>query len=103
MNWTAEEVRQLRYRMGWSQAEMARSLKLEVLLISRVESGAAELPAEHRGTFLQIFQQAETLSEQMQRRPIAEVMMRNRGLSQIHDLEVIEGIDSESEKQKHKI
>ncbi len=79
---------------------MARSLKLEVKLISEVESGDTDLPLEHRSALARIFQQAETLSEQMQRRPIAEVMMRDLGLSQIHDLEVVEGINAAAESIK---
>ncbi|MEK7355001.1 MAG: helix-turn-helix transcriptional regulator [Bdellovibrionota bacterium] len=88
MNWTAIEIRQLRYRLGWSQAEMARCLKLELSQVSSIEAGRTLLPIEHRSSLLQIMNQAESNAERVQRVPIAEVMMKDLGLSQIHDFEV---------------
>lgn len=88
MNFTAEEIRQLRYRLGWSQAEMARCLKLTLATVSSVEAGRATLPVEVRSNLLQIMNQAESNAERVQRVPIAEVLMKDLGLSQIHDFEV---------------
>jgi len=88
VNFTAEEIRQLRYRLGWSQAEMARCLKLELATVSSIESGKATLPVEIRSSLLQIMNQAESNAERTQRVPIAEVLMKDLGLSQIHDFEV---------------
>lgn len=88
MNWTAEEIRQLRYRLGWSQAEMARRLNLEISILSGFETGRASVPGHLKGSLLQILSLAESNADRVQRRPIAEVMMRDRGLSQIHDFDV---------------
>lgn len=88
MNFTAEEIRQLRYRLGWSQAEMARCLKLEPVIVFNVEAGRATLPPSVRSSLLQIMNQAESNAERVQRVPIAEVMMKDLGLSQIHDFDV---------------
>jgi transcriptional regulator with XRE-family HTH domain len=92
MDWSAEEVRQLRYRLGWSQAEMARCLKLELATLSSVETGQTPLPESLSSELIRILYQADSNAERVQRRPIAEVMMRDRHLCQIHDLEVVESI-----------
>lgn len=93
MNFTADDIRHLRSRLGWSQAEMARFLNLELKTVAAWEVGSQALGDEHRNALILIYHQAESLSEKVQRRPIAEVMMKSRGLSQIHDMEVIEGMD----------
>lgn len=90
--WTAFEIRQLRYRLGWSRAEMARCLKLTPEMISAWESGSFQPTEEHANALLAILNQAESNAEKVQRRAIAEVVMRDRGLSQIHDLEVIDAL-----------
>jgi DNA-binding transcriptional regulator YiaG len=88
--WNAFELRQLRYRLGWCRAEMARFMKLNPELVSAWETGRFQPTEEHCKALLAILNQAETYAEKVQRRPIAEVVMRDRGLSQIHDLEVID-------------
>lgn len=90
MTWTASEIKRLRYRLGYSQAEMARLLKLEISLVSAWEAGRFMPDHEHRNALSMIFNQAESNAEKIQRRPIAEIMMRDLGLSQIHDYEVVE-------------
>lgn len=90
MTWTASEIRQLRYRMGWSQAEMARSLKLELATVTAWETGRSEVGEEHRSALIMIMNQAESNAEKVQRRPISEVIMKDRKLSQIHDFEVMD-------------
>jgi transcriptional regulator with XRE-family HTH domain len=82
---TAEEMKQLRYRLGYSQAEMARCLKLQLANISGFESGREQVPAELKSRVLLIFNQAEDNAERVHRRPIAEVMMKELGLCQIPD------------------
>ena len=92
MNWTAEEIRQLRYRMGWSQAEFARTLNLERSLITGWESGRFPPDQEHKSTLLRIFHQVESNCQKVLRRPVAEMIMKDRGLSQIHDFDVIDEV-----------
>jgi transcriptional regulator with XRE-family HTH domain len=94
VNWTAEEVRKLRYRLGWSQAELARSLNLEIAVLSNIEAGRSDLPEEFRSALLRIFNQAESNADRAQRRPIADVIMKDRGLSQIHDFDVATSIEN---------
>ena len=92
MNFTAQEIKQLRGRLGWSQAELARQMKTELAQISAWELGAAPLGEQYRSQFAQIYHQAEMNADRVQRRPIAEIIMRDRGLSQIHDFDVLDSI-----------
>lgn len=96
MNWTGDEIRQLRYRLGWSQAEMARRLDLQLGTVMDWEAGRGALSEENRSVLLRILHQAESMAEKVHRRPIAEVMMKDRNLCQIHDMEVIDGLDETS-------
>jgi transcriptional regulator with XRE-family HTH domain len=100
--WTADEIRQLRHRLGWSQAEMARHLNLGLATVAAWESGLEPPLEEQCGRLRRIFHLAETNAERIQRRPIADAMMRTRGLSQIHDLEVANGV-IESQEQAEKL
>lgn len=97
MNWTAQEIKQLRSRLGWSQAELARQMKTELAQISAWELGTTPPADQYRSRFAQIFHQAELNAERVQRRPIAEIIMRDRGLSQIHDFDVLDTITPVSE------
>lgn len=92
MSWSADEIRQLRYRLGWSRAELARILSLAPATVTSWEEGQIHPNDAHCNALLAILNQAESNAEKIQRRPIAEVVMRDRGLSQIHDLEVIDAL-----------
>lgn len=103
VDWTATELRQLRYRLGWSQAEMAWRLNLDTAMISAWEKGGGSPLDEHRSALLRILHLAESNAEKIQRRPLAEAMMRNRGLSQIHDLDVIDGLPAIEKADKSEV
>ena len=83
------EIRQLRYRMGWTQSEMARTVGCKVELVAAWEQGAAHPESEQQTTLIRFMQQAESNSEKIQRGPAAEDLMTRRNLSQIHDSEVL--------------
>lgn len=85
---TSGELRQLRCRMGWCQAEMARRLECDVDLVGKYESGEVELLEPHRRVLSLLFHQAENESMRVHRRPVAEILMRDRKISQIHDMDV---------------
>ena len=88
-SWDAKELRQLRYRLGWSKAEMARCLNVDLKLLLGWETGLTLPDMACSQQLVGIWNQAESNSEKVQRRPIAELMMRERGLSQIHDFDVL--------------
>jgi len=85
----ASEIRQLRYRMGWTQSEMARTVGCKIELIAAWEQGSAQPGGEQQTTLIRFMQQAESNSEKIQRGPAAEDLMARRNLSQIHDSEVL--------------
>jgi transcriptional regulator with XRE-family HTH domain len=84
---TKDELRRLRYRLGWSQAEMARNLKLELVTLAGFESGATVIPLTLKSSLVRISQTADSNAECTQRRAIAETLMDERKLSQIHNFE----------------
>ena len=83
----AEELRHLRYRLGWSQAELARFLNIEMAQICGFESGAQAIPHELKSSLFRIMFQADSNALAVQRRPIAEVIMKEKNLSQLHDFD----------------
>lgn len=93
-SWSAAEVRNLRYRLGWCQAEMARNLNLDLHALASIEMGLQEVPSDLLSHLAQINRQASSSAERLQREPMAEAMMRDRGLSQIHDFDVASELNS---------
>jgi transcriptional regulator with XRE-family HTH domain len=87
IDFTNDEMRKLRYRLGWSQAEMARNLKIEISLMMGFESGTAALPAELINSLVLISCQADSNADCTQRRALAETLMEEQGLSQIHNFD----------------
>jgi transcriptional regulator with XRE-family HTH domain len=81
-------VRQIRYRFGWSRAEMARSMNCGVEQVLAWESGRTEPSAAARAQLTLFFAQVEANSQRVQRIPIAELIMETTGLDQIHDSQV---------------
>ena len=90
MDYTAAEMKQLRYRLGYSQAEMARCLNLQLVHISGFESGSALVPEDLKNRLLMMFNQAEDSVARVQRRPLADVIMKERGLSQLPDFDIVD-------------
>jgi transcriptional regulator with XRE-family HTH domain len=84
---TKDELRRLRYRLGWSQAEMARNLHVELSELAGFESGAAAIPVTLKSSLIRISQQADSNADCTQRRAIAETLMDERKLSQIHNFD----------------
>ncbi len=84
----AELVRQIRYRFGWSRAELARTMNCDVGQVLAWESGRAEPSAAARAQLTLFFAQVEANSQRIQRIPIAELIMETSGLDQIHDSQV---------------
>jgi transcriptional regulator with XRE-family HTH domain len=84
---TKDELRRLRYRLGWSQAEMARNLQIDFAALAGFESGHATIPVTLKSSLVRISQQADSNAECVQRRAIAETLMHERKLSQIHNFE----------------
>ncbi len=82
-----DELRSLRYRCGWSQAEMARILNVALADLAGFESGAAAIPVTLKSSLVRISQTADSNAECTQRRALAETLMDERKLSQIHNFD----------------
>ena len=87
IEFTNDEMRKLRYRLGWSQAEMARNLKIEMSSMIGLESGSTTIPAEVKSSLVLISYQADSNADRTQRRALAETLMDEQGLSQIHNFD----------------
>ena len=83
------EIRQLRYRMGWTQVDLARTVGCKIELIAAWEAGAAKPAGDQETALVRFMQQAESNSEKIQRSPAAEELMSRRNIDQVHDSEVL--------------
>ena len=90
--WNAQEIKNLRSRLGWSQAEFARRMKTPLATISGWELGSMVIDEQHHPLMFAISGEADSCAERVQRRPLAESIMRDRGLSQIHDFDVLSSL-----------
>jgi transcriptional regulator with XRE-family HTH domain len=92
MEITAQDLRTLRYRMNWTQAELAQTLGCTVDALLGWERGhtPCELSLTEKSRLLIFQAQADSNSAQVQRRAVAENLMVERQLSQIVDQDVIE-------------
>ncbi len=87
IKFTNDEMRKLRYRLGWSQAEMARHLNIEMSSMLGFESGITIIPNEIKSSLVLISYQADSNADRTQRRALAETLMDEQGLSQIHNFD----------------
>ncbi len=69
---------------------MARTIGCELDHVMAWEAGRVSPHDSHRNNLLHIFYQAELNAEKVARRPVAEVLMHDRNLAQIHDMDVID-------------
>jgi transcriptional regulator with XRE-family HTH domain len=88
MTWNGNKVRELRLRIGWSQAEMARQLGCDIGLIRDWEFDDAEIPFGPSLSLTVIHHSVEANSENVSQRALSQVVMKNLGVCQIdgHDL-----------------
>lgn len=89
MEWTAEQIRSLRCRMGWSQADLARRLACESALIVRWEQGQEVPPMTTKPILEMLFQQAELAAHEILQSCQAEMALHERALESI-DLSSLE-------------
>lgn len=89
MEWNAIELRQLRCRLGWSRAELARRIGCQPTEILDWETGRCVPQMEQANNLAHFLHQAESIAASVQRRPVAEFLMTDRGWEQIHESQVI--------------
>ncbi len=94
--WTSAEIRQLRLRLGWSQAELARHLGCRQQTVSEWETDSY-VPQNAYSKLLDLLHEhSQVHSDQVSRRPVAEAVMKQVGFSQITGDEISERMTDES-------
>lgn len=89
MNWTGDKIKDLRLRLGWSQAELARRLGCRQQTVSEWETGVY-LPQNAYSQLLErLLSGLEPAAAQTRARPLAEAVMKNLGVNQV-SAEVVE-------------
>lgn len=83
--WTADRIRSLRLRLGWSAADFARRFGCLSNLIMDWEKGAQRPSSDDCLQLHKLSLHVELYSEQMQRAPLAEEVLRTGGFEQVHN------------------
>jgi transcriptional regulator with XRE-family HTH domain len=83
MTWSKEKVKALRLRLGWSQADLARRLNIEVLNVIKIENGDCETASHMNGYFTLLQNHADLIAEETMIVPLAEDVMKKNDLDQI--------------------
>lgn len=76
-------LKQIRLRLGWSSAELARRLSLTITQTLSLESNPEALSPELKAICADLFRYAEDYSRMIARDPFAEKVMTSQRLSQI--------------------
>lgn len=82
MVFTHQEIRSLRQRLGWSQAEMARQMGCSAQLIQQWESGQAPPDMEALNQLNYLHNHVEALSRRVSENPGVEREMESRRVGQ---------------------
>jgi len=69
MIWDNENIRGLRLRLGWSQSDLARRLKMNSARVGQIEMGLEELDTETAQSLELLSRLADTLAAEMTRHP----------------------------------
>lgn len=82
-SWQHDQIRLLRLRLGWTQADLARRLKCETQVIESLESGQVAAAVEIVHKLELIAHQAELCGDEVQCMPAAENMCDQEQLGQV--------------------
>lgn len=89
-DWTGRELKNLRRRMGWSQADVARRLNCEASLIAAWEKEEVYPHRTHERMLELLARHTESSNRDMESHAIADSELERQGLTQI-DWAEIEG------------
>ena len=86
MNWTGEEIKELRLRLGWCQANLARRLNCSLDLLEKWEANQSVPSAEYLPKFKYLLDCVDSNVETLRMRTHAEVLLKQDSKSQVtHD------------------
>ncbi len=81
---TPSMISGLRYRLGQSRADLARTMSVSLETIFAWESGVTLPNAVETSSLIRLHQQSEAYADRTALRPSMEVALRDRHLDQIH-------------------
>lgn len=73
MEWTSEEIKHLRLRLGWSRSDLARRMSIDCKLISLWEQGERLPDFQETEMLDMIAKQADISADEVSSAPIAEI------------------------------
>lgn len=82
MDLNFQQIRDLRLRLGWSQAEFARQIGTTLERIQQIESGS-QLSELELSICIKWYSDVDPICESIRRVPMAEKTMKDQGLSQV--------------------
>jgi transcriptional regulator with XRE-family HTH domain len=92
--WSAGEIKNLRLRLGWSAADFGRRLGCISQTINDWELGRKSPTADDERQLDRLAFYIESYSQQLAREPIAELYLREQGLSQVHQEQISRKFDN---------
>lgn len=85
---TPSMISNLRYSLGQSRADFARTMTVSLETVFAWESGAQLPTAVETSSLVRLRQQSEAYAERTALRPVMEIALRDRHLDQIHSAEI---------------
>lgn len=92
--WNKTQARELRLRLGWTQADLARRLHVEVQEITEWELGQKNPDNGLLADIEFLLKQADLCSEEVQKAPLIETELEANHLNQLHSDEVYPNTES---------
>ncbi|MAE73946.1 MAG: hypothetical protein CL675_07600 [Bdellovibrionaceae bacterium] len=83
MSWTSESFKALRYRLGWSAAQMGSRFGLSVDQVLGIEKGLRKIPQDARLQLDYLYCQLEQQGQVVQENPRDEFRMDKDSISQL--------------------
>lgn len=87
-NWSAEEIKGLRLRLGWSAADFSRHFGCQANLVLDWERGVHSPSPDDILQLTRLEHHLFVYSEQMERAPLADSTLHNHGLEQIYEEQI---------------
>jgi predicted transcriptional regulator len=91
--WTKENLRSLRLRLGWTKSDLARRLGCSQDIVASMEDGSLEIDLSAQGDLQVILRHAETCSDEVKHTPACENEMDRSALEQVEFSRVKEDLE----------
>lgn len=83
MSFKNQDIRNLRQRLGWSVAEMARQMGCNSALIQKWEEGSAAPDSEALNQLRSLRNHVENYNERIAEKPILDTEVKSRRVAQL--------------------